>query len=121
MEVFKIDGADFTDIVQSYTTGYNVLLSEKSGRTARGNNVVDIVNRKTKLTVSFLPMDAVRMKAFLAAIEPYVVDITYWDAKTDALKTMEIYTGTPEVTALRMNAASPGRRYGSFSLAFVEM
>ena len=71
MEVFKIDGADFTDIVQSYTTGYNVLLSEKSGRTARGNNVVDIVNRKTKLTVSFLPMDAVRMKAFLAAIEPY--------------------------------------------------
>lgn len=121
MEVFKIDGADFTDIVQSYVASYNVLLSEKSGRTARGNNVVDIVNRKTKLTVNFLPIDAARMKAFLTAVEPYVVNVTYWDAKTDALKTMEIYTGTPEVTALRMNPASSGRRYDSFSLSFIEM
>ena len=121
MEVFKIGDVDFTDIVQSYGIGYEVLLSEKSGRTARGNNVVDIVNRKTKLTVNFLPMDAAHMKAFLAAVEPYVVNVTYWDAKTDALKTMEIYTGTPEITAVRLSATPSRRRYDAFSLSFIEM
>ena len=121
MEVFKIGNADFTDIVESYSTGYNVLLSEKSGRTARGNNVVDIVNRKTKLTVNFMPMSASRMQAFLSAVEPYVVNVTYWDPKTDALKAMEIYTGTPEITAIRMSVSQSERRYSPFSLAFVEM
>ena len=83
--------------------------------------MVDIVNRKTKLTVSFLPMYAARMQEFLTAIDPYVVNITYWDAKADALKTMEIYTGTPEITAVRLSATQSRRRYNAFSLPFVEM
>lgn len=121
MEVFRIGSADFTDVVQTYTTGYEVLLSEKSGRTARGNNVVDIVNRKTKLSVTFTGMDAGRMQALLTAVQPYVVDVTYWDAKADALKTIEAYIGTPEVAALRLLPAPALRRYDSFTLSFIEM
>lgn len=121
MIVFQIDRKDFTDIVQTYKTGYEVLLSEKSGRNARGKNVVDIVARKTKLSVTFKPMAAPRMKEFLAAIQPYVVNITYWDPKTDALKTINIYTGTPEITAIRMSPQASKRRYDSFDLSFVEM
>ena len=121
MQVFQVEGTDFSDVVQSYTVGYQVLLSEKSGRTARGNNVVDIINRKTTVGVSFLPMEAARLQALLAAVEPYVVDITYWDAKADALKTIEAYIGTPEVEALRLEAAAGRRRYGAFTLSFIEM
>lgn len=121
MMVFQIGGKDFTDIVQTYTTSYEVLLSEKSGRNARGTNVVDIVARKNKLSVTFMPMAAPRMKEFLTAIHPYVINITYWDPKSDALKTINIYTGTPEITAIRMDAQASRRRYDSFDLSFIEM
>ena len=36
----KIGGLDFSDIVKSYTLSYEVLLSDKSGRTARGKNEI---------------------------------------------------------------------------------
>lgn len=121
MIVFQIDGKDFTDTVQTYKAGYEVLLSEKSGRNARGTNVVDIVARKTKLSVTFMPMAAQRMKELLAAVQPYVMDITYWDAKADALKTINAYIGTPEITAIRMGTQSSRRRYDSFDLSFIEM
>lgn len=119
--VFQIGGKDFTDIVQTYTTSYEVLLSEKSGRNARGTNVVDIVARKNKLSVNFMPTNAIRMKEFLTAIDPYVVNISYWDPKLDSLKTIKIYTGTPEITALKMHADANKRRYDKFSLSFIEM
>lgn len=121
MIVFQIDGKDFTDTVQTYKAGYEVLLSEKSGRNARGTNVVDIVARKTKLSVTFMPMAAQRMKEFLAAVQPYVIDITYWDAKADAMKTINAYIGTPEITAVRMGTQVSRRRYDSFDLSFIEM
>lgn len=121
MIVFKIGDEDFTRIVETYKTGYEVLLSDKSGRNARGTNVVDIVARKNKLSVDFMPMDAIEMKKFLTAIYPYVVDVSYWDAKTDSLKTINVYTGTPEVTALRMHTDASKRRYDKFSLSFIEM
>ena len=121
MIVFQIEGKDFTDIVQTYKAGYEVLLSDKSGRNARGTNVVDIVARKTKLSVTFMPMAAQRMKEFLAAVQPYVIDITYWDAKADAMKTINAYIGTPEITAVRMGTQVSRRRYDSFDLSFIEM
>lgn len=121
MTVFQIGGKDFTDIVQKYTIGYEVLLSDKSGRNARGTNVVDIVARKIKLSITFMPMAAQRMKEFLEAIYPYVINITYWDAKADALKTINTYIGTPEIAAIRMGAQASWRRYDSFDLSFIEM
>lgn len=121
MTVFKIGEIDFSDIVESQTISYNVLLSEKSGRTARGNNVVDIINRKIKLTVNFMPMNSIRMKQFLTAVEPYVINVTFWDAKTDALKTINIYTGTPEITAVKLGIDEKSRRYNGFQLSFIEM
>lgn len=122
MTFFSIDGVDFTPFVASYSIGYETLLSDKSGRTARGNAVVDIVSRKIKLTVEFLPMGGTDMKALLAAVRPYAgLAVTYWDAEADAAKTITAYIGTPEVTALRLAGSAARRRYGAFSLSFVEM
>ena len=80
-----------------------------------------MVARKTKLSVDFAKMNANEMKRFLTAIEPYVVNVSYWDAKSDGLKTINIYTGTPELTALRMNTDAAKRMYDGFTLSFIEM
>lgn len=121
MIVFKIGDEDFTRSVNSYKTGYQILSSEKSGRNARGTNVIDVVARKTKLSVNFAKMNADEMKRFLSAIEPYVVNVSYWDAKSDGLQTINIYTGTPEITALRMGTEATKRMYDDFTLSFIEM
>lgn len=115
----KIGGLDFSDIVKAYTLSYEVLLSDKSGRTARGKNVVDIVARKDKLSVTFKRMRASRLKELLAAVEPYVVTVAYWNAKTDEEKTIQAYIGTPEISALRMGDSK--RWYDEFDLSFIEM
>ena len=36
------------------------------------------------------------MKSFLAAIKPYVIDVTFLNPETNALTTITAYHGTPE-------------------------
>ena len=121
MVLLKIGDLDVSSWLQDQglDVEYNVLLSDKSGRNARGNNVIDIVNRKDKLICKFMPLTSAQQKQFLNAIEPYVVSVTYRSPKTEALKTISVYMGTPTLGYLHVAGAQVMMK--EFSISFVEM
>lgn len=96
MSYLNINGTDVSDLVRGLKVGYETLVSEDSGRNANGDTVLDIINRKVKLYVSFRPMDGNEMARLLNSFAAYVVNISFRDSKTNSTKTIQCYTGTPE-------------------------
>lgn len=96
MTYLKINDTDVSYLVKSLKVGYETLVADNSGRNAAGNTVLDVVNKKVKLYVGFRPMDDVDMKKLLATFDNYVIPVSYLDSKTNTIKTITCYTGTPE-------------------------
>ena len=96
MSYLMIGDTDVSDLVKSLKIGYETLVSENSGRNAKGDTVIDVINKKVKLYVVFRPMFNDEMKTLLSTFENYVVNVTYRDSKTNTNKTITCYTGTPE-------------------------
>ena len=93
---FKINGSDFSYIVSGLKVGYETLVSENSGRNANGDTVIDVINRKVKLYITFRHTTNTEMDSLLTAIKDYVVEVGYLDPLTQTIKTITAYTGTPE-------------------------
>lgn len=96
MAYFKINGADFSSLVSGLKVGYETLVSDKSGRNAAGDTVIDVINEKTKLYITLRHTTDEEMNSFLNAIKPYVIDVSYRNPRTNAETTITTYTGTPE-------------------------
>lgn len=96
MSYLMINGTDVSHLVKGMRVGYETLVAENSGRNANGDTVLDIVNRKVKLYVTFRPMDGSDMKSLLSTFSGYVIPVTFMDSKTNSLTTITCYTGTPE-------------------------
>ena len=96
MSYLIINGTDVSDLVKSLKVGYETLVSEGSGRNANGDTVIDVINKKVKVYVTFRPMTDKEMAKLMATFEDYVVNVTYRDVKTNSNKTITCYTGTPE-------------------------
>ena len=93
---FKINDVDFSNIVSGLKIGYETLVSDSSGRNANGDSVIDVINEKIKVYINFRHTTKDEMKALLAAIEDYVVNVSFLDPITNTMKTINAYTGTPE-------------------------
>lgn len=101
---------------------YQVLLSDKSGRNARGTNRVEIVARKDKVVAQFRALTAGEIKQFLQAIEPYVFDVTYLSPKTGQEKTIQIYHGSLQIGYTTIDSADFAKSMmQEFELSFIEM
>lgn len=96
MAYLKINDTDVSKFVKGLKVGYETLVADNSGRNAAGNTVLDVVNKKVKLYVTFRPLSGPEMRDLLATFNDYVIPVTYKDPKTNALKTITCYTGTPE-------------------------
>lgn len=96
MSYLKINNTDVSHLVKSLKIGYETLVSDNSGRNANGDTVIDVINRKVKVYVTFIPMFDDDMAELLGSIKDYVVNVTYRDSKSNSLKTITCYTGTPE-------------------------
>lgn len=96
MSYLKINGTDVSHLVRGMRVGYETLVAENSGRNANGDTVLDIINRKAKVYVTFRPMNSSEMSMLLNTFSGFVIPVTYRDSKTNALKTITCYTGTPE-------------------------
>ena len=96
MAYFTINGVDFSHLISGLRVGYETLVSDNSGRNAAGDTVIDIVNRKIKVYTTLRHTTQEEMASFLAAIGDYVVEVGFLDTKTNAIKTITAYTGTPE-------------------------
>ncbi|MBR4407274.1 MAG: hypothetical protein IKT27_03075 [Clostridia bacterium] len=96
MAYFKINNKDFSSLVSGMKVGYETLVSDKSGRNAAGNTVIDVINRKVKVYITFRHMTQEEMKELLDAVKPYTVQVTFQNPETNGLSTIKTYTGTPE-------------------------
>ena len=96
MTYFKINNTDLSQHVKSMKIGYETLVSDNSGRNANGDTVIDVINKKAKIYITFIPMFKEDMERLLATIEDYVVNVSYLDAKTNTIKSINCYCGTPE-------------------------
>jgi hypothetical protein len=96
MSYLKINGTDVSHLVKSLKVGYETLVADNSGRNANGDTVLDIVNNKVKLYVTFIPMDGGDMASLLSTFRGFVVPVQYMDSMSNSMKTITCYTGTPE-------------------------
>jgi hypothetical protein len=115
--ILSINGTDVSHLVAGLKVGYETLVSEDSGRNAAGDTVLDIINRKIKLYVSFRPMFVNDMISLLGAMEPYVINVSFLDPKTNATKTIQVYHGTPEPEYYNVSM----KLYKAFDLNFIEL
>lgn len=96
MNYFKINNVDFSDYISGLKIGFETLVSDKSGRNANGDTVIDIINRKIKVYVTLRHTTSNEMQTFLNAISGYIVEVSFLNPKTKALTKIKAYTGTPE-------------------------
>lgn len=115
--ILSINGTDVTDLVQGLKCGFETLVSEDSGRNAAGDTVIDVINHKVKLYVTFRPMFVADMTRLMGAIEPYVVNVSFLNPKTNGTTTISAYTGTPEPEWYNQSMGL----YNSFQLNFIEL
>ena len=93
---FKINNTDFSSLVSGMKVGYETLVSSESGRNANGDTVIDIVNKKIKVYLTLRHTTKEEMAAFMEAMEPYVIEVSFLDPRTNEITTYTAYTGTPE-------------------------
>ncbi len=117
--ILKIENLDASSLLSGYKVSYETLLSSKSGRNARGNNTIEIINRKYKISCSFGPMTQAQMQSFLSAVQAYVLSVQFFDPRSGTMKTIRAYTGTPEPETYY--ADGTGTMYKPFNLNFIEL
>jgi hypothetical protein len=115
---FKINDTDFSHLVSGLKVGYETLVSDNSGRNANGDTVIDVINRKKKLYITFRHTTNEEMAALLGAISDYVVSVSFLNPQTKALSTITAYTGTPEPEYYTI---SDKTIYKPMSLNFIEL
>lgn len=119
MSYLVINGVDVSHLVKSLKVGYETLVADNSGRNANGDTVLDIINHKVKLYVSFRPMDGVEMERLLSSFSEYVIPISYRDSRTNSINTITCYTGTPEPDYYWIHGNQV--LYKQMNLNFIEM
>lgn len=118
---FKIGNSDFSAELTSLKVEYVTFVSDLSGRNAQGDNFIYVVNQvpKKKIYCGFGFMPQTRLNAFLAAIRPFIVTVTYWDPYEQGPSVIKTNIGTPAVELLELNN---GETFGKpFSLNFIQM
>ena len=119
MSYLKINNLDVSHLVKSMKISYETLVSDNSGRNANGDTVIDVINKKAKVQITFIPMFDNDMKSLLNTIEDYVVTVSFRDAKSNSLKSITCYCGTPEPDYY---CILPNRViYKEMSLNFIEL
>ncbi len=119
MAYLKINNIDFSHITSGLKVGYETLVSDNSGRNAAGDTVIDVINKKIKIYANFRYMSEEEMEAFLASIESYVVTVSFLDPKTDTIKSITAYTGTPEPEYYTIQTNK--KLFKPMSLNFIEL
>lgn len=119
MQILKIGETNVSHMITTMKISYNVMLSEDSGRNAKGDNVVDIINRKVRIDCTFRALSQSEMSTLLATVEPYVLSIGYLDSRSGALKTIQAYISTPVPDYYRIIDGKV--LYNAMQLSFIEM
>lgn len=89
----KIGSTEYTP--KSLNCIYDSLASENSGRSDDGKMHIKWVRRYiTKLEIVMPPMKAADVGALLAAVQGQTVSVQYYDLRTSAFRTVDMYCST---------------------------
>lgn len=80
MSYFLINGKDFSNTVSNLTIGKTANYYAQTN--ANGNTVVDYINSKRRIDVSFIPLYADKLKELLVALEDFSLEITFRNPHT---------------------------------------
>ena len=83
-------------MVSALKVGYETLVSDSSGRNAAGDTVIDVINKKYKLYVTFRHTTGEEMQSLLEEVKDYLCTVSFLEPLSGALHTVSAYTGTPE-------------------------
>ena len=93
----KIDGVRMPPLraIGGLTVDREKIWSKKTGRSASGTFIGDIIRIVTKLKLEFIPLTDEQARILDAAISKRFFTVTYWDPATNSEKTITCYAGTP--------------------------
>ena len=113
----EIGGTDLSQYMSNYKVDYNVLVKD-TGRNARGDLTLSVVNRKYKLNVTFRPTNEDETQLILNTISPFVMTINFWDPETKSQQSGTFYTSTamPDMMWDKYDSA-----YYEFGVNFIEL
>lgn len=97
MTYFKIGNTDFSHLVSGLKVDYETLVADTSGRNAKGDMTIDVINHKYKISATFIPMSGENLKSIMTAINNYVCTVAFYDINTNTVITKSCYTSTPSV------------------------
>lgn len=121
-DYFAINGDDtFSSLVAKggLKVDYETLVSDSSGRNAKGDLTVDVINHKYKVGVTFRSCTPTEVASIMSAIDDYVISISFFNPKTNSIVTKTCYTSTPSIT---WNTLATGKeRTNTFSINFIEL
>ena len=89
---------------------------QEAFRNTRGDAVVDVINTKRKLKISFAGITAAAKAQLLTDTAGAAVSVTYIDDTTNASRTSTFYRGTPSTSVIRTIAGTATHFKLSFSL-----
>jgi hypothetical protein len=94
--ILYINGTDFSHMVSDLKVGKETLVSDNSGRNAAGDMVVDVINKKYKVYVTFRHTTEYEMDRLLNTIDDYVITLEFYNPYNSDMYEITAYTSTPE-------------------------
>lgn len=117
MIYFKINNIDLSNRVNALNVTKNATYNAQVN--AAGNTVIDYINTKRKLQVGFITMPLTQAQSIFALLENLVITISYLDAKTNKLETINCYC--PTIAHNYFTIQDAKQMVNSFTLEFTEL
>lgn len=97
--IFKLNGVDFSDCLKKfdYSLSYEKREGDNGGMMKDGSMVVDILAWKAVLKVATDGIEAARMSTLLSHLIADYVEVTFFDTRTNAVRTSEFIPSVVDV------------------------
>lgn len=118
MAYFKINGVDFSHIVNELHVGRSANYNAQTN--AAGNTVVDYINTKRTIEVGIIPLDDSAMAELLGAVDGFSVELSYRDPISNVLEE-GVACIVPEAEVDYYTIQSGKVMYNAFTLEFTEL
>lgn len=117
MAYFKIGTTDYSAYCSQLEVNYNFNYTEQTN--ARGNTVVDYINRKRKINVEIISTDDTTTKNILTAINAFSVTVKILEPTTKAEASVTCKTENYSVEYYTIQTGNV--RFKKFKISFTEL
>lgn len=117
MAYFKINGTDYSHIVNSLKVNQNVNYNAQTN--AAGNTVVDLINVKKTIEVGIIPLSDTTMTQLLTELDHFNMPISFRNPKTNALESINCIVPKEEIEYYTIQVGKV--LYNGMTVTFIEL